>query len=377
MSFSHHLQTDREEHPFAEFIRILGKGKKGSRALTQEEAHRAMGMILADEVLPEQLGAFLMLMRVKEETAEELAGFVQAAREFCTVNAQFDISSPLMVRQAHHERTQFSTVRPEPVEGRTYSTFVHQNSLADLDWSTYAGKRRHLPWFILAALSLAENGFRIFMHGAEGPSSSRLYTETALSSLGIHAALTADEVKTQLQQQNFSYIALRQFCPVLQKIIDLRPILGLRSPVHTIVRMLNPMQAACTIQGIFHPSYRSVHQNAAVLLGDAHMAVLKGEGGETERNPDMDCLVQSVHGGELSEEVWPALFTQRHVRAESLQAENLVAVWQGKTRDEYAEASVTGTVAVALKLLDKADSQRQAHEMALELWLTRNKNRFG
>jgi len=62
-------------------VRILGKGKKGSRPLTQEEAYSAMRMIMADEVEPTQLGAFMMLMRVKEETREELAGFLQAARD--------------------------------------------------------------------------------------------------------------------------------------------------------------------------------------------------------------------------------------------------------------------------------------------------------
>ena len=36
------------EHPFAEFIRILGKGKKGSRPLTRDEAYTAMKMIMAD-----------------------------------------------------------------------------------------------------------------------------------------------------------------------------------------------------------------------------------------------------------------------------------------------------------------------------------------
>jgi anthranilate phosphoribosyltransferase len=76
MNFTHHEQTPSPEHPFAEYIRILGKGKKGSRPLTQDEAYHAMKMILAEEVLPIQLGAFLMLMRVKEETPEELAGFL-------------------------------------------------------------------------------------------------------------------------------------------------------------------------------------------------------------------------------------------------------------------------------------------------------------
>jgi anthranilate phosphoribosyltransferase len=339
MTFSHHLATDLAEHPFAETIRILGKGKKGSRPLTQDEAYRAMRMILANEVLPEQLGAFLMLMRIKEETPEELAGFVLAARESCDL--------------------------------------AGDSGLVDLDWASYAGKRRHLPWFLLSALLLADNGVKIFMHGAEGPASNRLYTQSALAALGIKPASSIEDTKQQLKTQHFSYLALEQFCPTLQNIIDLRPILGLRSPVHTIVRLLNPFNAKYSIQGIFHPSYRSVHQQAAALLQQPHMAVMKGEGGETERNPDIDCLVQSVHNGELSEEIWPALFTHRHVRAETLEPSRLPLMWQGKIPDEFAEGSIIGTAAVALKLLGKGVTQMQAHELATQFWLQRDKKRLG
>ena len=67
-------------HPFAEFIRLLGRGKTLSRSLTPEEAERAFGMILDGAALPEQIGAFLMLLRMKEETGAEIAGFVRAAR---------------------------------------------------------------------------------------------------------------------------------------------------------------------------------------------------------------------------------------------------------------------------------------------------------
>ena len=69
------------EHPFAPFVRILGKGKSGSRSLSRAEARQAFGMILRGEVEAVQVGAFLMLLRVKEETGEELAGFVEACRD--------------------------------------------------------------------------------------------------------------------------------------------------------------------------------------------------------------------------------------------------------------------------------------------------------
>lgn len=337
MTFTHHEHTPEPEHPFAEIVRILGKGKKGSRPLTKEEAYRAMKMILNDEVLPIQLGAFLMLMRVKEETPEELAGFAQAGREF------FKFSHDVKV---------------------------------DLDWSSYAGKRRHLPWFLLAALLLVENGISVFMHGAEGHSPDRIYTENVLQYLGLKPATSIQEAQSQLQNQHFSYLSLAHFCPKLHDIIQLRPILGLRSPVHTLVRLLNPFDAPYSIQGIFHPSYRAVHQHAAMLLNQPHMAVLKGEGGETERNPDVECLVQSVHHGELSDENWDALFARRHVKAENLDPQQLAQLWRGEIEDEFAEMSVIGTAAIALKLLGKAETKEAAHELAVNFWANRDKQKY-
>lgn len=336
MTHAHHQQTLYPEHPFAEFIRILGKGKKGSRPFTQDEAYQAMRLILTDQTEPVQLGAFLMLMRIKEETPEELAGFAQAAQEL--------------------------------------SPFNKENIEVDLDWSSYAGKRRHLPWFLLAALLLAGNGIRILMHGSSGHNSDRLYTEYALSHLGIDCAASSDDVHQQLNRRGFSYLSLAYLYPKLFEIIELRPLLGLRSPVHTLVRLLNPCRAPFSIQGIFHPGYRPVHQQAAALLQQPHMAVLKGEGGETERNPDVDCLVQSVHDGKLSDENWPAFFSHRHVKAELLDPKQLAMVWQGLLDDEYATATITGTAAVALKLLGKAQTQLQAQQLATEYWSTRDKS---
>ena len=325
------------EHPFAEFIKILGKGKKGARPLTQDEAYRAMKMILANEVLPIQLGAFLMLMRIKEETCEELAGFVQAVRE-----------------------------------SSNYTPAVH----VDLDWSSYAGKRRHLPWFLLSTLLLAENDIKVFMHGAGGHTQGRLYTENVLNALGLSAAHSMAEAEQQLVTHNFSYLSLEHICSPLFDMINLRPVMGLRSPVHTLVRLLNPFNASHTIQGIFHPSYRQVHQHAALMLGDRNMAVLKGEGGETERNPDVECLVQSVREGELEDEIWPALFARRHMKAETLNPEQMAALWRGEIKDEFGEATVIGTTAVALKLLGKANTQQQAYELAQKYWLNRNRQRL-
>ena len=334
------LMTFYEEHPFAQYIRILGKGKKGVRPLTQQEAYKAMSMIMADEVEPAQLGAFMMLMRVKEETREELAGFIQAARHF---------------------------FKQQPIDGVT----------VDLDWSSYAGKRRHLPWFILSTLLLAENNIKVFMHGTKGHTNNRLYTQDVLSFLGIESAKSFEQAAQQIKDVHFSYLPLEYLCPKLHDIIELRPLMGLRSPVHTLVRMLNPFNAPYVMQGIFHPSYRPVHQEAALLLNQPHLAVMKGEGGEIERNPDIECLVQSVHKGQLSDEVWPPLFKKRHTKEEELKPQYLSALWQGEFKNEYAEATVIGTAAIALRLIGKAATINEADNLARQMWKNRPKEKYG
>jgi len=326
----------QSEHLFAPYIRILGKGRKGSRSLTQEEAFDAMSLILDNQVEEVQLGAFLMLMRVKEETPEELAGFIQAAREVIAITPP--------------------------------ATAI------DLDWSSYAGKRRHLPWFLLAVRLLTDHGVTVFMHGAKGHTEGRIYTQDLLSYVGLPEATSVEQAEQQLTQNRFSYLSLEHFCPKLAHIINLRPILGLRSPVHTLARMLNPFAATASIQGIFHPGYRPTHQEAAAILNDPHVAVIKGEGGEIERNPDVPCLVQSVHLTHRIDEQWPALFSKRHRKPDTLNPQQLADLWQGTLVDEYAEATIIGTTAITLKLIGQASSQSDAENKAKSLWNNRNHN---
>lgn len=325
------------EHPFAPFVRILGKGKKGSRSLTQEEAFEAMSMILSGAVRPEQLGAFLMLLRVKEESPEELAGFVQAARLHSSVT---------------------------------------EGLKADLDWSTYAGKKRQLPWFLLAAFVLSENNVRVLMHGSRGHTEGRIYIEDMLSTFGLTASQNWQQVTAGLDQQRFAYISIDQMVPRLGEIIQLRPILGLRSPVHTLCRLINPLNAHCTVDGVFHPAYAPMHQKTSQLLGVQQGLTIRGDGGEAEIKPDSDCELRWIRQGTLSDEQWPRVLSKRVVKDEVLQTGLLLAFWRGDVVHEYGEGAVISTLAALLVLLEKADQQASALLLARDLWEQRNRTRF-
>ncbi len=319
------------EHPFAEYVRILGKGQRGSRSLTGEEAERAFGMILDREVLDVQLGAFLMLLRIKAESVDELAGFVRATRN----------------------RLQLPAVA------------------VDLDWPSYAGKRRHYPWYLLAALTLARHGVRVVMHGAAGHTVNRLYAEDVLTALGLPIAHQATEAPAHLAQHGFAYVPLSTLSPVLGELIDLRNVMGLRSPVHTLARLINPFAAPCTVQAIFHPAYRSSHQQAAALLGARNMLVIKGEGGEFEYNPDADLTLAGIRAGALYETVWPRQNDSRSDPEPAFALAELIAVWEGKAHHPYGEQAVLGTLALALYTLQKANSREAAWDMARVWWQSR------
>lgn len=320
------------EHPFAQYVRILGKGKRGARGLTREEAREAMTQLLAGKVEDTQLGAFLMLLRHKEESAEELAGFTDAIRQ--------QLAAPSIA--------------------------------VDLDWPSYAGKKRHLPWYLLAAKALAGSGARIFMHGGGAHTAGRLYTEQLLDTLGIARARDWPAASAALDQHNLVFAYLGDWLPPLQRMIDLRNTLGLRSPIHSLARVINPLSARCGLQSIFHPGYQAVHREASRLLGD-HAIVIKGEGGEIEVNPDATTQLFGTQDGVAWDEEWPALSPQRHVKPDSLQPDRLLAVWRGEEEDAYGRLAILATMALALRGLGQP--REQAFAEAEIRWAERNRSK--
>jgi len=328
-----------EAHPFAPIVRTLARGPKLSRPLTRDEAQGAMDMILGDRVRPEQLGAMLAILRYRKETPEELAGFVLAARA--------RIAAPAMA--------------------------------IDLDWPSFADRHRQLPWFVLAALLLAENGVRILMHGLAGAQNGFVPTSAALKALGIAPVSSLDAAAGAIERDSFAYILLDDYCPELARLFALRPILGVRTAVNTFARMLNPLGAPHLIQGVFHPAYRRPHVDASLLLGQPHLAVFKGGGGEAQRSPEKPCRVSTIDDGIASETRWPALLPGARFawRDEPRDPTRLAALWRGALEAPAQEAAVIGTAAIALALLGRADSPEDADAQARAMWAARRRDRFG
>ena len=310
-----------DTHDFAPYVRILGRGPGKSRSLTRDEARHALGMVLRGEATREQVGAMLMLLRYRGEAADEMAGLVEAARE--------------------HARLPW---------------IFHRQ--VDLDWPSYAdGRTRGLPWYLLSALLLARAGLRVLMHGPlNGP--GRVALVESLQHLGLSPGIES------LTSTGFAFVPLETICPALADLLALRGVLGLRSPLNTVCRLLNPADARGGVDGVFHPNYIAVHVGTAALLGRS-VSVLKGGGGEAEWSGAKPLILTTPRG----EQTWPALGTIG--KPDSTSAEDLKAVWERRKADPSGEATVIATAAVALYAAGRDANPAVCVGEARSLWQNR------
>jgi anthranilate phosphoribosyltransferase len=315
-------------------IRALGRGKKGTRDLLEEEAEFIMNQILNQHISGPQLGAFLMLMRVKEETAEELTGMVKACHRYIAYDAKFPI---------------------------------------DVNWPAYAGKKKQPSWYILAAKLLSINGVKILIHGGGEHTAGRQYAREVCKTLNIPISKTLPEAEAVIRTGNIAYIAIEDVNDTLSNLIDMKAELGLRSPVNTLVRHVNPLNAKLTLQGMFHPAYMPLHHETSKHLKQMNNIVLKGDGGEFEVRPDSDTKIAIHANSPIFETTVPACLTQRSVRPETVTLQPLIDVWNGTSENIYGEAAIKQTASLVLsQLKEKPFSESQ--KLVESWWENRDTN---
>jgi len=322
---------------FTQYVRILGRGKKGSRSLTTEEADHAMSLILNGKVEPEQLGAFWMLIRIREETVEETVGFTEATRQFLS--------------------------EKDPLEFKV-----------DLDWPAYAGKRNELPWFLLAALALANYGQKVVMHGHAFEGEERIFVDEAIKRLGLSISHTRQEVKQKVDETGFAYISLENIDSTLSDMMNLKYTLGLRSPVNTVVRMMNPFQADHSVHGVFHRGYDVLHISACEQLNDPSVLVFRGGNGEAEVNPEREVTLWKWQKGVASWTSWPKAEKEHKRLKHNLDLTRLTDHWSGLEIDQFGEQAVRQTLASVAGLMFGIASHEECLSLADDIWSKRDKS---
>lgn len=238
----------------SQYLKEIGRGKQGARPLAREQAADLFGQVLDGTVTDLEIGAFCIAMRIKGETPEEMAGFLDA-----------------------------TYARLHPVTSASGKPVVVLPS--------YNGARR-LPVLtpLLAAL-VARQGLPVVIHGT-ATESSRVVVRDVLQALDVQPADAAPAVRAG----QVAFVPTEVLCPGLKRLLDVRRVVGLRNSAHSLVKLMNPCDGAAVIVSSYtHPEY-AVSMGAVFELMGATALLLRGTEGEAvadaRRLPQMEGFVR-------------------------------------------------------------------------------------
>ena len=237
------------------YIKDIGRGHDGARALDRNQAADLMGQILDGHVTDLELGAFCIAMRIKGETDQEMAGFLDATH----------------ARLQHIEATTPVVVLP-----------------------SYNGARKLPVLTPLLAHLLAREGLAVVMHGTP-TESTRVTSQEVLAAMGIAPLKQTNAVKAG----EVVFVPTEVLCPGLKRLLDVRRVVGLRNPAHSLVKLMNPTTEAdaLLVSSYTHPEY-AISMAATFELTGARALLLRGTEGEVvadaRRTPQMDAFVRGT-----------------------------------------------------------------------------------
>jgi anthranilate phosphoribosyltransferase len=249
------------------YIKEIGRGKDGARSLSREQATDLFGQVLDGAVTDLETGAFCLAMRIKGETPAEMAGFLDATA---------------------------ARLHKVPTQGRTAVVLP-----------SYNGARKLPVLTPLLALLLAREGLSVVVHGT-ATESTRISAQNVLHALGVPAQTAIETIAPKTVQ----YVPTELLCPGLQRLLDVRRVVGLRNPAHSLVKLMNPCDGPAVVVGSYtHPEY-AASMTATFSLIEATALLLRGTEGEPvadpRRTPAMDAFVagqmtrvQEPQGGSL------------------------------------------------------------------------------
>lgn len=238
------------------YIKEIGRGKEGARPLTRAQAADLLGQVLDGAVTDLEVGAFCLAMRIKGETPEEMCGFLDAI----------------------HAR-----LHPVPAHDRCVPTVVIPS---------YNGARKLPVLTPLLALLLAREGLPVLVHGV-ATESSRVFTADVFAALGVSVCSSVGPIAPGTTA--FVHTAL--LCPGLQKLLDVRRVVQLRNPAHSLVKLMTPcMGKSLLVTSYTHPEY-AVSMASTLGLMQTHALLLRGTEGEAVADPRRSPRMQSFVAG--------------------------------------------------------------------------------
>jgi anthranilate phosphoribosyltransferase len=231
--------------PIGHFIKEIGRGKDGARALSREQAADMFGQILDGSVSDLEIGAFCLAMRIKGETADEMCGFLDATQ-----------MRLMKIRICPTQPTRATVVIP-----------------------SYNGARKLPVLTPLLALLLAREGLPVVIHGT-ATEDKRVFTSAVLAALGIAEQTTIDP----LNQGQVAFYPTALLHTGLQRLLDVRRVVNLRNPAHSLVKLMLPCEGPqVLVTSYTHPEYA---ESMEMVLRNMNSCALLIRGTEGEAVAD-------------------------------------------------------------------------------------------
>ncbi len=249
--------------PAASFIREIGRGKKGARDMSREDARAVYAAMLDGQISDLELGALLIGMRIKGESVAEIAGFLDAAE------ASFE---PL----------------PSPA-----------GEFAPVVIPSYNGSRQMPNLTPLLAMLLAREGVPVLVHGvANDP--GRVTTAEILNVMGVRPVVDAAGVLAAAANREPAFMTIASLAPKLDRLLQMRRVLGLRNSTHTLVKIMQPFaDPALRLVSYTHPEYLTTLTDFFAGAADparGDVFLMRGTEGETVANAKRANAILWFHG---------------------------------------------------------------------------------
>ncbi len=220
-----------------DFLSRLARGE----GLSEEEASRAMGLIMRGEATPSQIAGLIMAMRVKGESAEEIAGLARAARALAT---------PIEV--------------PDP------------GSLLDVVGTGGDGSRS-FNISTISAIVAAACGARVAKHGNRAASSA-CGSADVLEELGVRIDLPPEGVASCIREVGIGFLFAPRFHPSFRFAAVPRRELGVRTVFNLLGPLCNPAGAGRYALGVPEPGLAPLVADVLIRLGAQRVLVFCADG---------------------------------------------------------------------------------------------------
>jgi anthranilate phosphoribosyltransferase len=222
-----------------QWLKEVARGKRGSKDLDYQQTKEVAQSIIKGDATDAQIAAYLIALRLKTESPEELLAFVHA---FGDNSEKIELTQQPIIDLA------------SPYNGR----------------NTFMGS-------IPSAILMAEHGLPVFLHGSDAlPPKFGTPMKEILSQIGVDISQSAASLKKTITEAGIAFASTEEFCSSLGNLRKIRKELGVRTLLNTVEKLLNLANADSLMMGAYHRT--AINKIAPIFKGLSYKNVYVVQG---------------------------------------------------------------------------------------------------